>query len=81
MHLEIITPDRKVFEGEVTAVQFPGADGSFEVLNNHAPLIAALVAGEVNLTGANGREAIRIESGVVEVLRNNVIVLAEGVVA
>ena len=81
MHLEIITPDRKVFEGEVTAVQFPGADGSFEVLDNHAPLIAALQAGEVVLTGTAGREAIRIEGGVVEVLRNNVIVLAEGAVA
>ena len=81
MHLEIITPDRKVFEGEVTAAQFSGTDGSFEVLNNHAPLIAALRAGEVMLTGANGREAIRIEGGVVEVLRNKVIVLAEGAVA
>ena len=81
MHLEIITPDRKVFEGEVTAAQFPGADGSFEVLDNHAPLIAALQAGEVVLTGAAGREAIRIEGGVVEVLRNNVIVLAEGAAA
>ncbi|GAA3987317.1 ATP synthase F1 subunit epsilon [Hymenobacter antarcticus] len=78
MHLEIITPDRKVFEGEVTAAQFPGADGSFEVLNNHAPLIAALKGGDVTLTGASGREVIRIEGGVVEVLRNNVIVLAEG---
>ena len=81
MHLEIITPDRKVFEGEVTAAQFPGADGSFEVLNNHAPLIAALKGGDVTLTGASGREVIRIEGGVVEVLRNNVIVLAEGAVA
>ena len=81
MHLEIITPDRKVFEGEVTAAQFPGADGSFEVLNNHAPLIATLKAGDVTLTGASGREVIRIEGGVVEVLRNNVIVLAEGIVA
>ena len=81
MHLEIITPDRKVFEGEVTAAQFPGADGSFEVLNNHAPLIAALKAGDVTLTAAGGREVIRIEGGVVEVLRNNVIVLAEGAVA
>ena len=80
MHLDIITPDRKVFEGEVTAAQFPGADGSFEVLNNHAPLIAALKAGDVTLTGASGREVIRIEGGVVEVLRNNVIVLAEGAV-
>jgi F-type H+-transporting ATPase subunit epsilon len=52
----------------------------FEVLNNHAPLIAALRAGQVVLTGATGREAIRIEGGVVEVLRNNVIVLAEGAV-
>ena len=81
MHLEIITPDRKVFEGEVTAAQFPGADGSFEVLNNHAPLIAALKGGDVTLTGAGGREVIRIEGGVVEVLRNNVIVLAEGAAA
>jgi F-type H+-transporting ATPase subunit epsilon len=79
MHLEIITPDRKVFEGDVVAAQFPGADGSFEVLNNHAPMIAALKAGNVNVTSATGRESIRIEGGVVEVLRNNVIVLAESV--
>ncbi|AMJ64675.1 ATP synthase F1 subunit epsilon [Hymenobacter sp. PAMC 26628] len=78
MHLEIITPDRKVFEGEVTSANFPGADGSFEVLNNHAPLIAALKAGNVMLTSAAGRDTFRIEGGVVEVLRNNVIVLAEG---
>ena len=54
-------------------VNFAGADLSFAMLagtNLHG----------VNLTGANGREAIRIEGGVVEVLRNNVIVLAEGVV-
>ena len=81
MHLEIITPDRKVFEGEVTSALFPGADGSFEVLNNHAPLIAALKAGDVTLTAGAGREVIRIEGGVVEVLRNNVIVLAEGALA
>jgi F-type H+-transporting ATPase subunit epsilon len=81
MHLEIITPDRKVFEGEATSVQLPGADGSFEILNNHAPLISALRAGDVNVTGPAGRESIRIEGGVVEVLRNQVIVLAESVVA
>ncbi|WP_426490497.1 ATP synthase F1 subunit epsilon [Hymenobacter sp. 102] len=76
MHLEIITPDRKVFEGEVTSAQFPGVDGLFEVLSNHAPLISALKAGEVVLNGGSTRFAI--EGGVVEVLRNNVIVLAEG---
>ncbi|HEX8349710.1 MAG TPA: ATP synthase F1 subunit epsilon [Hymenobacter sp.] len=81
MHLEIITPDRKVFAGEVTAAQFPGSDGLFEVLNNHAPLISALKAGNIVVTSGGGRESFRIEGGVVEVLRNNVIVLAEGVAA
>jgi F-type H+-transporting ATPase subunit epsilon len=81
MHLEIITPDRKVFEGDVMSAQFPGTDGLFEVLNNHAPLISALKSGDITVTGAAGRESFRIEGGVVEVLRNSVIVLAEGVVA
>ncbi len=81
MHLEIITPDRKVYEGEVSSAQFPGADGLFEVLNNHAPLISALRPGEVTIMGIGGRESFRIEGGVVEVLRNNVIVLAEAVVS
>lgn len=78
MHLEIITPDRKVFDGEVSSAQFPGTDGLFEVLNNHAPLISALKAGDVVVNATGGRTAFRIEGGVVEVLRNNVIVLAEG---
>ncbi|WP_375416440.1 ATP synthase F1 subunit epsilon [uncultured Hymenobacter sp.] len=77
MHLEIITPDRKVFAGEVSSAKFPGVGGQFEVLDNHAPLISALQAGDVMLTGATGREAFRISGGVVEVLRNSVIVLAE----
>ncbi|MBW3129327.1 ATP synthase F1 subunit epsilon [Hymenobacter profundi] len=81
MHLEIITPDRKVFEGEVTSAQFPGIDGLFEVLNNHAPLISALKTGAVTINGASGRESFNIDGGVVEVLRNNVIVLAESIKA
>jgi F-type H+-transporting ATPase subunit epsilon len=76
MHLEIITPDRKVFDGEATAVRFPGTDGSFEVLNNHAPLIAALKEGDVTVTGAGGG-TFHIGGGIVEVLRNKVTVLAE----
>ncbi|UOR04021.1 ATP synthase F1 subunit epsilon [Hymenobacter aerilatus] len=81
MHLEIITPDRKVFEGEVTSAQFPGIDGLFEVLNNHAPLISALKSGAVTVNGTSGRESFNIDGGVVEVLRNNVIVLAESIKA
>jgi F-type H+-transporting ATPase subunit epsilon len=76
MHLEIITPDRKVFDGEATSVRFPGTDGSFEVLNNHAPLIAALKTGDVIVTGTGGG-TFHIGGGIVEVLRNKVTVLAE----
>ena len=76
MHLEIITPDRKVFEGEVTSARFPGTDGSFEVLNNHAPLISALAEGDVVLNGG-GAGTFHVSGGIVEVLQNKVMVLAE----
>ncbi|GAB5416589.1 MAG: ATP synthase F1 subunit epsilon [Crocinitomicaceae bacterium] len=49
MQLEIITPESMVFEGEASAVQFPGLDGSFQVLNGHAPIISALAAGDVKV--------------------------------
>ena len=80
MHLEIITPDRKVYDGEATSVRFPGTDGSFEVLNNHAPLIAALKEGDVTVTGAGGG-TFHISGGIVEVLHNKVTVLAESALA
>ena len=49
MQLEIITPESKVFSGEANAVQLPGNDGIFQVLNNHAPIIAALKSGVVKV--------------------------------
>ena len=79
MHLEIITPDKKVFEGEVSGAKFPGTNGSFEVLNNHAPLISTLENGPVRVTTATGQHYFNINGGVVEVLNNNIIVLAEAV--
>jgi F-type H+-transporting ATPase subunit epsilon len=78
MHLEIITPDRKLFEEEVKSVILPGIDGSFGVLDNHAPLIAALKKGIVNVTDLNSaRHNFDINGGVVEILANRIIVLAE----
>jgi len=80
MYLEIITPDKKVYSGDVEAVKLPGADGSFGVLNGHAPIIATLQKGIVKITDANKRvENIQINGGVVEVLNNKIIVLAENV--
>jgi len=79
MHLEIITPDKKVFEGEVSLVSCPGSDGSFQVLNHHAPLISLLAEGVIEYKTAQQREKVSITGGVVEVLQNKVIVLADGV--
>lgn len=79
MHLEIITPDKRVFEGDVSIVTFPGSDGSFQVMNNHAPLISLLKEGAVEYKAGDRRIQVNITGGVVEVLKNNVIVLADGV--
>ena len=80
MQLEILTPERKIFEGEVTIATFPGADGSFQVMDNHAPLISLLKEGPVEYKGKEGSKTISITGGVVEVLKNKVILLADGLV-
>ena len=80
MQLEIITPDKKIFEGEVSVATFPGEDGSFQVLNNHAPLVGLLKAGVVEYKSKQTASQVKITGGVVEVLKNRVIVLADGVV-
>lgn len=80
MFLEIVTPDRKVFQGEVTEASFPGADGSFQVLKNHAPIVSALTNGVVSYTTDEKRISLTVDGGVVEVKDNRIVVLAEKVV-
>ncbi len=78
MNLEIITPDKSVFTGEVSLVQLPGIDGSFEILNNHAPLISVLQKGKIKIKDDKGQEQFfEVNGGVVEVLKNKVLILAE----
>jgi F-type H+-transporting ATPase subunit epsilon len=77
MYLEIITPDKKVFSGEVTSVTVPGADGQFQMLKNHAPIISSLVNGMVKVKTATGTETFNVKGGVVEMLNNKIVVLAE----
>jgi F-type H+-transporting ATPase subunit epsilon len=79
MLLEIITPDKKIFEGEVSSATFPGADGSFQVLNDHAPLISLLKDGVVEYKSKESAQQVKITGGVVEVLKNKVILLADGI--
>ena len=78
MKLEIITPDKKIFEGEVKSAVFPGAEGSFGLLNNHAAMIATLKNGTIELIEENNTtHSFAVKGGVVEDLKNSVIVLAE----
>ena len=79
MHLEIITPDKKVFSGEVTSVSVPGTTGRFEMLNNHAPIISTLLNGKVKVKDKEGVKTFDVKGGVVENLNNKIIILAESV--
>ncbi|MCQ2284121.1 MAG: ATP synthase F1 subunit epsilon [Bacteroidales bacterium] len=78
MKLEIRTPDKSVFTGEVSLVQLPGIDGLFEILEHHAPLVAALQKGRVKIQGSDDTpQYFDINGGVAEVLQDKVLVLAE----
>ena len=79
MTLEILTPDKKVFEGEATSVTLPGTLGFFEILSHHAPIISTLQDGKVVVRGSGKEEVFYIKGGVVEALNNVVTVLAEGI--
>ncbi|HLF47127.1 MAG TPA: ATP synthase F1 subunit epsilon [Chitinophagaceae bacterium] len=86
MNLEILTPEKKIYSGEVYGVQMPGISGSFEVLEKHAPLVSALKAGRLKvlkdksaISGAQNHLAyFDIQGGFVEVLNNKITVLVEG---
>ncbi len=83
MFLEVITPDEKVFEGEVESATFPGTEGSFQILNDHASMVSSLGAGDLKyiVQKEKKKEEVHIGliGGVVEVLNNKILVLAEGI--
>ncbi len=79
MQLEILTPEKKVYSGEADAIQFPGVSGSFQILNNHAPLISSLKEGNLKIDLKKESKIFNISGGFVEVLKNKVTVLVEGV--
>lgn len=78
--IEIITPDRNIYSGEVRSVRVPGRKGSFQVLKDHAPIISTLDAGPVIIADDQGAEIrFEITGGVIEVRRNRIILLADSV--
>ncbi|HVM87739.1 MAG TPA: ATP synthase F1 subunit epsilon [Puia sp.] len=82
MNLEILTPEKKVFSGDVYGVQLPGITGSFEVLDKHAPLVSALKNGRLKILKDKNHHVVYfdVQSGFVEVINNKVAVLVEGAV-
>lgn len=76
MLLDIITPEKMIFSGEVALVQLPGVDGLFEILTRHAPLISILGKGRIKAEINGKMEYFEIEGGVVEVLKDRILVLS-----
>jgi len=80
MFLEIITPDKKVFEGQVKLIQLPGKKGAFEILKNHAPILSTLEKGRIKVVEENGTEKFfDVDGGVIENKANKIIILVESV--
>jgi F-type H+-transporting ATPase subunit epsilon len=78
MYLEIVTPEKKVYSGDIKLIQVPGSKGQFEVLRNHASIISTLAEGKIKIISPEGDKTyFDIQGGVIEVKNNKVIVLAE----
>ncbi|MBK7819299.1 MAG: ATP synthase F1 subunit epsilon [Bacteroidia bacterium] len=78
MKLEIITPDKKLYDGKVKSAIFPGSEGSFGVLDDHAPFVSTLTAGTIQIIEDNNeKKEFVIKGGVAEIKHNTVMVLAD----
>lgn len=75
--LEILTPDKRVFKGNVQQTSMPGAKAPFVILHNHAPLISVLQNGKITWIDADGEHAVEISGGFVEVNENMVTACVE----
>jgi len=79
MNITVLSPDKEIFQGEITSVKVPGTSGQFEVLSNHAPIVSSLDDGQVRIIKSDGeRMTFKIERGFIEVLNNEVSLLVQG---
>lgn len=76
MQVDILTPDQSLYTGEATVVTIPGINGSFQIMNNHAPIISAMGKGKVVVDGTEGKKEFAVNGGIVEVLKNKIVILA-----
>jgi F-type H+-transporting ATPase subunit epsilon len=78
MKIDILTPELKLYSGEANRIKLPGIAGEFELLENHAPIIAALKKGTVEVQEGNNKKSIEIEDGFAECINNKVSILIAG---
>ena len=80
MNITVLTPDKEIFNGDITSVKVPGTGGEFQVLKNHAALVSSLSKGKVTIQKTDGSKmSFDIEKGFIEVLKNDVSLLVQGV--
>ena len=75
MDVQIITPDKSLYQGQADLITVPGTSGSIGILNHHAPLVSSLKKGEIKIVLNEKEEFFKIEGGGIEVSQNKVIVL------
>lgn len=79
MNLIVLTPGKEIYNGSVSSVKVPGITGQFEILNGHAAIVSSLQEGNVRIKEENGAEVkFKIETGFIEVLKNEVSLLVQG---
>lgn len=78
MNLVVLTPEKEIYKGLITSVKVPGISGQFEILNNHAPIVAALGQGDVRIVDTKGEKIVfKIKKGFIEVIKNEVSLLVQ----
>ncbi len=79
IYLEIISPSKTVFQGQVSSITVPGSVGNFQILKNHAPLVSTLEIGELNIKIDEQFQYFAISGGTIEIKNNKVLILADSV--
>ena len=77
MQLTILTPNKKVFQGNITSVTVPGSAGTFQILENHAPIISSLEPGKITYVNEGEKKELMVQQGMISVHNNQVTILAE----
>ena len=90
MFIEIVSPEKTIFTGNITSAYLPGSEGFFQILDNHAPIVSTLKNGIIELKGdfqedtsknlsllGVNKATLEIESGVVEMKNNKLIILVD----